>query len=237
MTRYLAAAALSICLLVAIVFAWSLSPWRSLANFAIAVAFGSPGTQRPNVVQPLTPDVMARCARARANETPVEPYWSAETFGGPSGAFIAAWYSTQLCAMGEPPLAIPPAATLVLRFVWLRSFHPAIAVRVERVGPDARLYAVELSGAGGYEPGLPARRQERSLSDVDWEVLANLVEQSDFWLLPVTEPGFGLDGATWLLEISERHRYHLVDRWSGGELEDVGRQLLALSGLEPDPIY
>jgi hypothetical protein len=99
------------------------------------------------------------------------------------------------------------------------------------------LYAVELSGAGGYAAGKPLHRKERSLSATEWAEVTGLVDESDFWLLSTTVENFGLDGAHWLLEISEPNRYHIVDRWSGGELEPLGRRLLAISGLEPEPIY
>jgi hypothetical protein len=140
--------------------------------------------------------------------------------------------------MGEGPLIAPPAGHARLRFLWLRSFHPGIAVRIERGPAETRLVAVALSGAGGYAPGNVARREERALSADEWASVDALVGEAEFWRLTTNDrESAGLDGAEWIVEIAEPDRYHVVDRWDAGELDAIGRHLLALSGLEPEPIY
>ena len=75
------------------------------------------------------------------------------------------------------------------------------------------------------------------MSEIEWEELDTLVAAADFWSLATEGGASAKDGARWILEISELHRYHIVDRQSGGELEAIGRWLLERSGLNPDPIY
>lgn len=139
--------------------------------------------------------------------------------------------------MGEKSLVPPPPGHTRLRFLWLRSFHPGIAVRIERGPAETRLVAVALSGAGGYAPGTVARREERALSPDEWSAVEALVRETGFWRLPTHDESRGLDGADWIVEIAEADRYHVVDRWDAGALDALGRHLLALSGLEAEPIY
>ncbi len=181
---------------------------------------------------------MAACAVTQSSEAPVVgSYWVPGTFGDVAEEFIRGWYSNQLCAMGEPTLTRPSSDGQRIRFLWLRSFHPGIAVRLEKTPETANLIAVELAGAGGYAPGEVARRIERGLSPEEWSEVRRLIRASGFWGLPIRKPAAGTDGAQWIVEVSERRRYHVVDRWSGGEIEELGSYLLELSGLDPEPVY
>jgi len=49
----------------------------------------------------------------------------------------------------------------------------------------------------------------------------------------------GTDGAQWILEGKEHGKYHVVDRWSGGEIENVCKQLIQHTDLKikEDDIY
>jgi hypothetical protein len=68
-------------------------------------------------------------------------------------------------------------------------------------------------------------------------VISN-INSIDFWNLPSIEGGIrGTDGAQWILEGKEPGKYHVVDRWSGGEIEKVCRQLLELTDLKIEHIY
>jgi hypothetical protein len=124
-----------------------------------------------------------------------------------------------------------------MRFLWLRTFHPGIAVRVEHGPSQALLVATELSGKGGYEPGHVKRHVERALLPDEWSQLQQLLAESEFWKLPTNDDELGLDGAQWVLEVSHHDRYHVVDRWGGGAVEAIGRYLITLSDLDPRPIY
>lgn len=206
--------------------------------FACVVGCSRPAPPGPPAGSAPAPAEMAVCAKAEAPNRPVvASYWKPGTFGDETDEFLRNWFSAQLCAMGEPRLEASSDGTIRLRFLWLRTFHPGIAVRVEHTSRDTRLIAVELDGAGGYEPGGVARRLERSLSRAEWEALEQVIANSRFWTLPPSQQVIAVDGAEWIVEVAEPGRYHVVKRWSGGELELLGRHLLELSGLEPDPIY
>ena len=69
------------------------------------------------------------------------------------------WYPQHWDAAGEPSLyersrAATTAGTSTLRFTWLPTFHHPVIVRIERSGKEAKLVAKQLSGEGGYEPGI-----------------------------------------------------------------------------------
>jgi hypothetical protein len=109
-----------------------------------------------------------------------------------------------------------PEGVEVYRFLWLRSFHHPIAVRIMGLAEGgARLVAVELTGAGGYEPGHILQRIERSLGDSEWQGLQRLLDATDFWKMPTqpVQPDLGVDGAQWIVEGRRLNEYHVVDRF------------------------
>lgn len=185
-----------------------------------------------------TAEEMAACAKwDLMNQSISKSYWKPGTFEEPLDEARRNWYSAQLCAMGEAPLSAPPKGRSRIRFLWLRSFNPGISVRVEFDLDSAELFATKLDGAGGYAPGNVAQHVKRALLPEDWTKVQQALAESDFWNLQTNEQSLGLDGARWIVEVAEYDRDHVVDRWSGGEVESIGRMLLDLSQLEPDPIY
>lgn len=198
-----------------------------------------PGCSRPSASAPATewsPSAadMAACAKAESSDRRVFARYVCENaFDG----CLRDWYAAQLCAMGEGPLTAPSKGGERIRFLWLRSFHPGIAVRVDHGVRGTTLIAIELNGAGGYAPGTVARRVERSVSPEEWTTLQQALAESALWNLRTSERNEGRDGAQWIVEIAEHDRYHVVDRWNGGAIEPLGRLLLELSQLAPEPIY
>jgi len=155
--------------------------------------------------------------------------------------FVREWYSKHLRVMGEPSLSCgPTSAVETYRLLWLRTFHRPVAVRVSRDGRDSRLGVVELTGAGGYEPGRIAARSERVLSEADWKDLSAALSKLSFWSMPTQAPksaSVGLDGAQWILEGRRGLAdYHIVDRWSPweGAYRDVGLMFISLAGISVD---
>src|SRR5258706_15132529 len=69
----------------------------------------------------------------------------------------ANWYSRYLKALHEPSLwelSLHDPKAEVYRFVWLRSFHHPIAVRlVVRTNGSGWIHSRMTTGQGGYEPG------------------------------------------------------------------------------------
>ena len=109
-----------------------------------------------------TQEQMADCAVADTDDPPVvESYWPPGTFAVRDDIpddFVRDWYSTQLCAMGEAPLAPPNDETVRIRFLWLPSFRPAISVRIEHTAGKTNMTAIELDGAGGYAAGRVSKK-------------------------------------------------------------------------------
>lgn len=153
----------------------------------------------------------------------------------PPGTFSASterWYGGQLCAMREEPLARSPADE-AYRFLWLRSFHHPVAVRIEASAGTSALIAVELDGAGGYEPGTAKRRLERALSEQEWTTLVTAINAASFWDAPTTTPPQDEDGAQWIIEGYRHGKYHAVDRDSSGSgpIRSVGEAFLRAAHL------
>ena len=152
--------------------------------------------------------------------------------------FVRNWYGQHLAAMNEPSLFEAAArGESALRFLWLRTFDPPMAIRLTREGEDVKLVATRLSGQGGYEPGAIAERIERTLSVADWlriEAGLDLAHFDD----PPNQDGLGADGAQWVVERARNGSWRMVDRWSPeregphGEFRRACDAFLALVGDE-----
>jgi hypothetical protein len=136
--------------------------------------------------------------------------------------------------MEEPSLSCGVLeATETYRFLWLRTFHNPVAVRVFRRGDSYGLEAVILDGSGGYDPGHVSRRVTKALSRDQWRTVRLRLEEMQLWQMPTHASEIaGHDGSQWIVEGRRDGRYHFVDRWSGKDgLEPVGRLFLDLAGL------
>lgn len=125
-------------------------------------------------------------------------------------------YSQHLQAMAEPVLAhLPEDGKEVYRFLWLRSFHSPVAVRVEKDGSDCSIVTKMLEGAGGYYPKRTISQQtSNKLAPKHWLRVISLIEKSDFWQSPSYRSYLGMDGADWVLEGYRSQRYYAIARWS-----------------------
>jgi hypothetical protein len=135
--------------------------------------------------------------------------------------FRREWYSEHLQAMKEPSLweMSRNKNSHAYRFLYLRSFHNPIAVRVDLNDKGAGTIVVKiLSGAGGYKPGHVTRNERRKLTKLEIEHLLLVMNELKFWELPsypqMPPDTIGLDGAQWITEGVKGGVYHVVDRWS-----------------------
>jgi hypothetical protein len=154
--------------------------------------------------------------------------------------FVRAWYSKHLLAMNEPSLLpVPGASGETYRFLWLRTFHHPVAVRVGRVGNMLSIHRVELDGAGGYEPGRILLSDEMPLEQAAWSAFLAQLNECDFWGLPSSESVVGVDGAQWVFEGIRADRRKFLHRWSpqSGVVRDLGLKLLALAGAPSVDVY
>ena len=165
------------------------------------------------------------------------------------------WYGNQLRAAGERSLcADANAGNEVYRLAWIPSFHHTVIIRIERRGGDHSFNAVQLSGAGGYEPGTPQEQITVAISESEWKSWLALIARARFWEAQTiaadtifdstgARVGFvGVDGAQWILEAKRFTDYHAVDRWSplstgpDGAFRAACSWLLHRSGLVPDTL-
>jgi hypothetical protein len=148
--------------------------------------------------------------------------------------FVAQWYSKHLSAMNEKPFYYPDNSEVEsYRFLWLRSFHHPIAVRLWSTGGEQFMTLKEMSGAGGYEPGKLLVNHTRKISKDEWDEFTRLLEQTCYWELPTRDGILGNDGAQWILEGVRSGRYHVVDRWTpqSGSYREACLYALKLSGF------
>ena len=177
------------------------------------------------------------------------PSRAADEYFPPSSfdTFRVGWYTPHLRAMNEPSLFEMRAdrAAHVYRFLWLRTFHHPIAIRVD-LGKAANgiLTVKELSGAGGYEPGSIRFKTVVPLTAGEVSSFLSAVKDVGFWGMPTEPPptdSIACDGAQWVLEGVHDGQYHVVDRWSPdpGPYRDLCLQLLAASklALQVDDVY
>jgi len=127
------------------------------------------------------------------------------------------WYAKHLRSMDEPSLSEASQDTTLpaYRFLWLRTFHHPISVRLTvHADGTGTLNAKETDGHGGYETGKVVRSQSGEMAKTQMTEFFDLVRKAGFWSLPSEEKSSGLDGAQWVLEGMEDGHYHVVDRWS-----------------------
>lgn len=130
-------------------------------------------------------------------------------------------YGTFLKALHEPSLwelsRQKPEAE-VYRFLWLRTFHHPIAVRlVVRKSGSGWINSHMTTGKGGYQPGRITQFSVSWLTKNRTQSFLAALDSADFWNLP-THPDdknvVKLDGAHWILEGVKNGKYRLIDRWS-----------------------
>jgi hypothetical protein len=143
---------------------------------------------------------------------PALPVLDTVTGLAPVDAFRETWYSKHLRAMGESQLTEDSAESY--RFLFLRTFHDPVAVRISCAERNCDLTAVRLDGSGGYEPGSVAERKSTKLSEQETSRIRALIGTARFWEKPPADTRIGLDGAQWILEGRRQKTYHLWDVWS-----------------------
>ena len=157
----------------------------------------------------------------------------------------ARWYSEQLKALDEPSLLAEAknTSTQSYRFLWLRSFHNPIAVRLDVMADGTGRITVKVAnGAGGYKPGKLIKNTSRSMAQEKTDKFLEQIKEAGFWKIPSYEKTFGFDGAQWIIEGVKDGKYHVVDRWtpSKGPIRELGMTLaftLAQLKIPQDELY
>jgi hypothetical protein len=162
--------------------------------------------------------------------------------------FKAEWYSQELAVLGEPSVwkaSRERSALEVYRFLWLRSFHAPICIRltIENDGTGS-LISKEGSVHGGTEFGKLTHAQKTVISKEQTKAFLDRVRAVEFWNLrsPSNDLG-GADGSSWIIEGGRHGLYKVVDVWSapvGDPVHSLGAMLtfdLAHTKVPPALIY
>jgi hypothetical protein len=144
------------------------------------------------------------------------------------------WYSKNLKALEEPSLweLSQESKQQVYRFLWLRTFHHPVAVRIEFQSDGSASVTVKVTdGAGGYAPGNLVENRANQFSRIRVKWFLDRVDELKYWNLPTEEAKNGvidLDGAQWILEATRNGHYKIVDRWSpkDGPIRELGLDLM-----------
>ncbi len=132
-------------------------------------------------------------------------------------SFKERWYAKHLRSMREPSLseASKDDSLVAYRFLWLRTFHSPIAVRlIIHVDGTGTLNGKMTNGKGGYNAGIVTLNESHELTKAQVAEFLGLLRTAAFWSTPSEDGTGGDDGAQWVLEGVENGRYHIVDRWS-----------------------
>lgn len=129
-------------------------------------------------------------------------------------SFTNECYSRYLFAMREPILFSDDRQSDTYRFVWLRTFHHPISIRIEKQQNIYLLTWKLCTGQGGYDPGRLTVAKQKQIDEITWENFKTLLNQADFWNMDTEIKTPGLDGSQWILEGKEAGKYHVVDRWT-----------------------
>lgn len=159
------------------------------------------------------------------------------------------WYPSQWQAACETPLLDTKQAVegdaFTLRFSYLPSFDHPLFLRLEKREERHLLIIKEMTGAGGYEPGIISRSKEVELSNDDLRFVYKKLEElradraAEAARLAREGPKdicFGtLDGTMWILEVVEEGQYDMFEFNSPnkGALYELGTLLLDKSGWVP----
>jgi hypothetical protein len=155
--------------------------------------------------------------------------------------FVVGWYSEQLKALVEPSLweTSKNAKEQAYRFLWLRSFHHPVVVRLS-VNSDGTgtLVTKVANGQGGYKAGKLIENRTTQLSKQEVQGFLDRVEELKYWELPTREEKtnvIGVDGAQWVVEGVRNGTYKVVDRWSPekGPIRNLGLMMtIDLAGMK-----
>jgi hypothetical protein len=144
-----------------------------------------------------------------------------------------------LRAMNEPAfMQLGMGNRDVYRFIWLRTFHRPISIRVEAHDNGYTLVAKELDGRGGYEPGMVCKNISRPITCEARSNFLSLLNKAHYWELSNGSDVLVLDGAFWILEGYHNSEYHVVNRWCpaakgpNAAFREACLYLVALSGIE-----
>jgi hypothetical protein len=162
-------------------------------------------------------------------------YFPIKTTDGSEGvtAFESKWYGMSLKRMKEPrlpELAKDPNVE-TYRFLILPTWGHSIAVRVQKRGEVYSLSARRLDGDAGYDPGKLVESKDFELGPDASRILGELIQDLNFFQMPVEDNVQGMDGDESIIEGVSRGKYHVVQRWCASDYDPQKRGLAPFNAL------
>lgn len=156
------------------------------------------------------------------------------------------WFPRQWNAACEPPLenafGSKNESKFTFRFSFLPSFDSSLFMRLETHGQGQTLIVKQMTGSGGYDPGIIGRSKQIELTDNEVaairDSLAHIFAARDAKIAEARLEGpkdtcfETFDGTTWIFETVQDGQYDLVQATSPkeGPLFDLGLMLLTRTG-------
>jgi hypothetical protein len=154
------------------------------------------------------------------------------------------WFGRALDAMGEPRLA--GRSGKVVRFLWLRTFHRPMAVRLEWRPDGCLVVLTVLAGRSADSLGALYKRDSTVTDAARCDAVRESLDAAGSGRAVLPANKRKRDGSEWIFERQGAEGYHVVVRWSP-ELSEpsrpfaaAGRAFLALAAWDQapdDPIY
>jgi hypothetical protein len=165
-------------------------------------------------------------------------YFPKNVFGNPSlDAFNAQFYSAHLKFLHEPSLLLESKdrGAQSYRFLWLRTFHHAVVIRLEVLNDGTGTLITKMS-SGGAGFGMPDRKIiediSRPVSRAEVQSILKVLNEKHFMAIPsyVSHDQTGYDGSAWVLEGIKDGKYHVISRWTPCNHSGPGKKAVCAIG-------
>ncbi len=140
-------------------------------------------------------------------------------------------FSERLSTLREVPLygSTRKSITQTYRFLWERSFHPVVVVRLDIYEDGSGIIETKIARTKEGPKKEPFERSQVLLTKQQIDEFTNKLNELRFWQLPtrLSPIDIGPDGAEWLIEGASNQEYHVVLRWSpkDGPVRQLGLML------------
>jgi hypothetical protein len=99
----------------------------------------------------------------------------------------------------EPLLFNKQTDKEIYRFTWLRSFHNAITIRIEKNDKNIQLFWKVCDGVPGYS-GKLLIDTVKSIKSEEWDLFQSKIGKINFWNIGLYKKNIMVDGSFWILE-------------------------------------
>ncbi|HEX6772733.1 MAG TPA: hypothetical protein VF126_11950 [Acidobacteriaceae bacterium] len=167
-----------------------------------------------------------------------DDYFPKNVFGSSKlDSFRAEFYLAHLKFLHEPSLLLESRDRKAqsYRFLWLRTFHHAVVIRLDILSDGTGTLVTKMS-SGGAGFGMPDRKiiedVSRPVSRAEVQSLLAVLDEKHFMKIPsyITHDQTGTDGSEWVLEGVRDGQYHVVARWTPCNHSGSGKQVVCSIG-------